>query len=504
MLNRQPHQKKSRQFDWLVVGVIVIFALVLLTAFLLFILYSKSKTSPVPMVEASMTPTTINTATITFTPPPQATLVLPSSTPQVYIVKQGDTLYGIAETFGITVGAIKVANALTSDTINIDQPLFIPASQLVATSPAVTFANTLVVDVTPDYDLYQVLDGDTLENIAVSHGLDVKDLRAANAMIGDTLITGQFITIPSESSVAFPPWKFSIINGDFNLGYPLSLDTERFILHYQPNTFPAQDPNALAQLEMNGLDFVESLTGLRLESKYDVYAAGSNFEPPNRALRGITFSSFLKTFFLHNGTGNLDDQQYIITHELTHLFFWNTVGSPASTMLSEGTAVYSGMEMIKNSEHMPIDVFCAAYLQAGVLPNVSGSLSFLGHISDLENYYSAGSFVKYLVDVYGIESLKLAYHSGDYTGVYGKSLTGLENDWRIYLTTVPIPDELNPTELANSVTELGNTYVSFFSGFSGNPAQFDAYRELDNARIALLQGRLIEMRNFLEAFKEIR
>ena len=153
---------------------------------------------------------------------------------------------------------------------------------------------------------------------------------------------------------------------------------------------------------------------------------------------------------------------------------------------------------------MPIATFCAAYLQAGALPDVSGSLSYLGHISDLQNYYSAGCFVKYLVDTYGMESLQLVYHGGDYAGVYGKDIYDLESDWRIHLATVPVPDGMNPTELVGSVRDLELSYKSFFSSFTGGSTQREAYRELDKARIALLQGNLIEMHSFLNQFSEVR
>jgi LysM repeat protein len=46
---------------------------------------------------------------------------------QVYVVQQGDTLYSIARTHGVSVDAIKQANGLTSDEIYIGQQLIIPA-----------------------------------------------------------------------------------------------------------------------------------------------------------------------------------------------------------------------------------------------------------------------------------------------------------------------------------------------------------------------------------------
>jgi LysM repeat protein len=52
----------------------------------------------------------------------------PTSTPgeTTYVVQQGDTLNGIAAQFGTTAAAIRQANGLPSDVINIGQVLIIP------------------------------------------------------------------------------------------------------------------------------------------------------------------------------------------------------------------------------------------------------------------------------------------------------------------------------------------------------------------------------------------
>jgi LysM repeat protein len=467
MQDKYSRQKSLSQLNAIsVLRIIGLIAPILTAIILVACDYSNRNLSPLYFTDPTVALGTDATIAVS-TPFPRGTLVLPSFTPQIYINQQ-----------------------LLTPT---EQSIFTPTSSVLTNTPDVGGVIR-----------YQVQLNDTLEAIAANNNLELKDLRAINGMVGNTLIAGQFITIPSKYPVALPPWKFSITKGDIGKDYPLSIDAGRFTLHYQPGTYPAQDPNILVPLEMDGLTFIESLTNLRLADKYDVYVAGSNFEPPGQALRGITFSSMHKTFFLHDGTGNVDDQRYISIHELTHLFMWNVVGSPSSTMLSEGVAVYFGMEMINNSEHMPIENFCAAYYEENALPKVSTPLSFLGHITDLQNYYASGCFVKYLVDTYGIESLISVYHNGDYQGVFGKNINDLESDWMGYLSTVQIPGEIDPNELIVSVENLKSDYSSFFQKFTGGAAQLDAYRELDNARIALLQGRLIEMRNFLASFNEIK
>ena len=61
----------------------------------------------------------------TATPPPSIAST-PAATPRTYVVRSGDTLNEIAQRFGTTVAAIKAANGLTSDTINVGDVLVIP------------------------------------------------------------------------------------------------------------------------------------------------------------------------------------------------------------------------------------------------------------------------------------------------------------------------------------------------------------------------------------------
>ena len=171
-------------------------------------------------------------------------------------------------------------------------------------------------------------------------------------------------------------------------------------------------------------------------------------------------------------------------------------------MLSEGAAVYSGMNAILDSDYLSLDTFCAAFLQAGELPRISSSLSYQGHNLDLQNYYAAGSFVGYLIRTYGTELFGRLYSTGDFTGIYQRSLPSLEEDWRQYLTSVPIPDGLDPTRLVSSVKDVTSEYGQFFPVFQGTNNQIAAYRELDKARLALLVGNLDTVATQLDRYQK--
>jgi LysM repeat protein len=366
-------------------------------------------------------------------------------------------------------------------------------------TPTVTNQSNPIIE---GVGVHIVAPDETLTEIASQYGVFIEDFRLANAMIGDTILPGQRLRIPVVDTPVPQPWRFSIIEGDLNAAYQQVLEQERFTLHYTPETYPAQDPEILAQLVQRGLEHIEKVMSAQLLDHFDVYIAGSVFAPPNRTLRGRTFSYRWQTFFLHDGTGNAADQPYIATHELTHLFAWNVFGQPVSIMLSEGVAVYTGMKAIADSNHIPINDFCLAYLHAGKLPAVSTSLSFQGHNIDLINYYTAGCFVGYLIETYGPNLFGQLYSTEDYYGIYGRSLPELEKEWREQLASQDDLEVLNPTESPALVEEVTASYASFFSSFTGTAIQINAYRELDNARIALLEGRFEAADQSLTLFHE--
>ena len=492
----------SRQIG-ILAGLIFLF-IVLIGSAIGFLLYNSwrhpaagstptfSPTTPSGSVSVStstLLQTTIPTFTSSANIPPTSTISAAATNPTttIYVVQTGDTLSAIASQFGTSVDAIKQANNLTSDTIYSDQTLTIPS--FATPTPAIAG------------NVYIVTGLDTIESIATQHGLSAGDLRAANFMAGDALLPGQQIVLPDVTPVPVRPYQFSINQGDLTSAYPLTFHPGRFTLHYTPNTFPAQDPQSVYDLIQRSVDHIESLFQIQLSGSFDVYVAGSLFEHPDSQLRGISFSVYRRSFFLDDGTGSAADQQYISAHELTHLFLWNTFGQPASTMLSEGAAVYSGMDLIASSNDLSLDTFCAAYQQAGRLPQVSSPLAFTGHIYDLENYYASGCFVGYLVKNYGVQAFSQVYHGGDYTTVYGETLPALEQDWIASLQLVELPADLDPAKLVQSVNSLETSYANFMPGFSGTSAQLHAYYHMDLARLALLNGQFNDMQTDLADFQ---
>ena len=95
---------------------------------------------------------------------------------QTYTVQLGDTLYGIAKQFGVTVEELQLENNLLSTNIVVGQVLKIP-----------TVSTT---------SLYIVKSGDTLYSIARRYQTTIFELMSINNLKSTNLSIGQQIKIP--------------------------------------------------------------------------------------------------------------------------------------------------------------------------------------------------------------------------------------------------------------------------------------------------------------------
>ena len=101
-----------------------------------------------------------------------------------YTVKSGDSLWKIANQYGITVNELKTLNNLTSDNLTVGQALKIPNQNNSNTS-----SNT-----------YTVKAGDSLWNIANKYGITVNELKSLNNLTSDNLSIGQVLKVPASGN----------------------------------------------------------------------------------------------------------------------------------------------------------------------------------------------------------------------------------------------------------------------------------------------------------------
>lgn len=117
-----------------------------------------------------------------------------------YTVKSGDTLYKIANTYGLSVADLINANNLKSNTLSIGQKLIIPtAEQEVPTT---------------SYQNYTVTKGDSLYAIAREYNTTVSELMSINNLKSNLLSIGQVIKVPTKSTSTTTTNTYTVQNGD--------------------------------------------------------------------------------------------------------------------------------------------------------------------------------------------------------------------------------------------------------------------------------------------------
>ena len=97
----------------------------------------------------------------------------------IYQVKKGDTLYSIANKYGINLNELKTINNLTNDNLAIGQLLNVPSG--------LSSVNTYTVD-----------KGDTLYSIAKKFDTTVDKIKGVNNLTNNMLSIGQKLIIPLE------------------------------------------------------------------------------------------------------------------------------------------------------------------------------------------------------------------------------------------------------------------------------------------------------------------
>ena len=122
---------------------------------------------------------------------------------KTYVVKRGDTLYGISNQFGVSVNdIIKVNNIEDPSNIKISTLLKIPEE--LGTNP------TTIIK-------YTVKKGDTLYSIAKNYNINIDVIKKENNLKSDSLSIGQILNIPQfiEEEVTLPNYiNYTVKTGD--------------------------------------------------------------------------------------------------------------------------------------------------------------------------------------------------------------------------------------------------------------------------------------------------
>jgi len=153
--------------------------------------------TPTPTATATATPvppTNTPTMTATITPTWTPSLTPTPDEPFPYVVEPGDTLYSIAEKFGIDLDVLMLWNGLSNQSVlYVGREIIIPLPGMEPPTPTPLPPNLKPGDII----LYFVRPGDTLQAIAERFLTEVDAIREANDMDETTpLYVGDLIKVP--------------------------------------------------------------------------------------------------------------------------------------------------------------------------------------------------------------------------------------------------------------------------------------------------------------------
>ena len=182
----------------------------------------------------------------------------------------------------------------------------------------------------------------------------------------------------------------------------------------------------------------------------------------------------------------------IIKHELVHALTtdWHPILKVSLKLgLHEGIAVAADWNEGELTPHQ----WSKAMRELGVAPTIEQimGLGFWAKASS-RSYLLAGSFVRYVVDTYGIAAFKRAFPVGNFSAAYGKSLSELSSEWETFLDTV----SLTAADLTTAEHRLKRRSI-FQKRCAHEIAELSAdawkaYRQSEFARAARLFNRIHE------------
>ena len=439
--------------------------------------------STLPSVASSSTPppsTATDNPTPTSTQEAPTPTLVPTPVSREYVVQEGDTLFGLALEWEVTVDDILAANAIPDASLIFPgDVLIIPGIEAVPvpeTEPAAT-ASPAAPSSSPT--------------------AGTPDLAGTPEQPSPSPTTAQ----PPAGDPGLPPqpdWPPSHINDDLAANYPLNRQTPSgaLLVHFQPDTYPAQNIDSLIpRLDSIWAELLNQIGG-QVGSQVDVRLAGTLFAL-NPGLQGYTQSGLYRTFVLVNGVFDDGEADYILAHELAHIVSTYSFGTPYTPMIHEGLALYLPQSYLTaGAGYLSHELICAAARQTADFRSASqlnqmgyGTTGFGGHIRTFLNYNLAGCFVGYLIETYGLARLDQIYSNGDYATAYGKSLTELDNEWQAHLANIAVP--FDPVAFVNLVNEIGLAYDDYLGASTGGVhANWAAYVHITRARTAANQGQL--------------
>jgi hypothetical protein len=223
-----------------------------------------------------------------------------------------------------------------------------------------------------------------------------------------------------------------------------SFETDHCVLYYSNATFSPEEIRWIgAEHEFRYNQIANALQLLTSHERIESYIYPSAEEKRRYIGAGTTSIAKPWSHQIHLTADSFDD---VLKHELVHVlaapFGVPLIRASLYPGLTEGLAMALEWDWGNRTLHE----YAAFVMRAGLRVDLERLMSGIGFAAQPSSisYVLSGSFCRFLIDTRGIRQMTRLYRSGDYQGVYGKSLGELVHEWRGMLESITVsPDEWN-------------------------------------------------------------
>jgi tetratricopeptide (TPR) repeat protein len=228
-----------------------------------------------------------------------------------------------------------------------------------------------------------------------------------------------------------------------------TIETEHFIIHFAQNERFLKDQKRLA--EDHEYRYAEMAEFFETDPAKD--GKIHSYVYPDREVKGRlmggrrTLVAKLWLHEMHITWRHYGDQK--LTHELAHIFTEPFGAGPLKLSMQAGIGVNMGLvEGAAAAAEWPSDELSphqasAALRRLELAPDIRTIVAASGFWSQSSGraYTLVGSFVRFLIDQYGIETFKQAYPTGDFASAYGKPTGDLVAEWEAFLDALELTED---------------------------------------------------------------
>jgi tetratricopeptide (TPR) repeat protein len=138
----------------------------------------------------------------------------------------------------------------------------------------------------------------------------------------------------------------------------------------------------------------------------------------------------------------------VLKHELAHVFSAEIASGlfkvPAAGGIFVNIGIVEGIAVAADwrASELTVHGWTRAMRALDLAPDLRKTLDVAGFwsISSARAYTVAGSFVRHLIDVHGMEKFAVLYSKNDFSEAYGQTLDALVTEWEQYIDSLPLPE----------------------------------------------------------------